>query len=242
MIVRIKSLRHLALLSGWILYFTASHAQETENMNISVTGAMRETMWNGQLSGLIDLDSLKSQDHFFGLGPLEHLHGEIMLMGDTCYVSTVDPNGRAFVEKTYKAKAPFFVCARVDGWESIQLPTGVSDNKRLETFLDSTTRKQPRPFAFQMQGRVRSAQVHIMNLPPGTAVNEPADAHRHQADYFIEDEVVRILGFFSTKHQRVFTHHDTFLHLHLITADGRLMGHVDSLELVGEDVELKIGL
>jgi len=78
-------------------------------------------------------------------------------------------------------------------------------------------------------------------LAPGTMVNAPADAHRHQVEYPIENEDVRILGFFSTKHQQVFTHHDTFLHLHLITTDGRLMGHVDALEFDEEGMELKIG-
>jgi acetolactate decarboxylase len=93
-----------------------------------------------------------------------------------------------------------------------------------------------------MAGRILNSTVHIMNLPTGTPVHEPADAHRHQVDYTIENDSVRILGFFSTRHQRVFTHHDTFLHLHLITADGRLMGHVDTLLLHGEEMELKIGL
>lgn len=242
MIVSIKSPRSLALISVVILSFYASQAQEIENMKVSVIGAMRETMWNRQLSGLIDLDSMRPNERLFGIGPLENLHGEIMLLDDACYVSTVDSKGHAVVERTHKAKAPFFVWARVDRWKSIQLPENVSNIKSLENFLDNATRFQPRPFAFQLRGRIKSAQVHIMNLPPGTMVNEPADAHRHQVEYPIENEDVRILGFFSIKHQQVFTHHDTFLHLHLITTDGRLMGHVDALEFDEEGMELKIGL
>jgi acetolactate decarboxylase len=36
-----------------------------------------------------------------------------------------------------------------------------------------------------------------------------------------------IIGFFSTRHQGVFTHKNTFLHMHLITADYQKMGHLD---------------
>jgi acetolactate decarboxylase len=38
-----------------------------------------------------------------------------------------------------------------------------------------------------------------------------------------------MVGFFSTEHQAVFTHHDTFMHLHLMTEDKKQMGHLEEL-------------
>jgi len=38
-----------------------------------------------------------------------------------------------------------------------------------------------------------------------------------------------MIGFFSTKHKGVFTHHGSFLHMHLISEDESKMGHLDNL-------------
>jgi acetolactate decarboxylase len=61
-------------------------------------------------------------------------------------------------------------------------------------------------------------------------VSSPEDAHKGQTNYNLKNEEVVIIGFFSTEHKGVFTHHDSFLHLHLITKDERKMGHLDMAE------------
>lgn len=63
----------------------------------------------------------------------------------------------------------------------------------------------------------------------GTPVSSPAEAHQGQVNYQLNDEMSEILGFFSTSHKAVFTHHDTFLHMHLITKDRKKMGHLDEV-------------
>jgi acetolactate decarboxylase len=40
---------------------------------------------------------------------------------------------------------------------------------------------------------------------------------------------VELLGFFSRRHQAVFTHHTTFMHLHARPAGQSFAAHVDSL-------------
>ena len=61
-------------------------------------------------------------------------------------------------------------------------------------------------------------------------------AHQGQTNYRLGKEVVNIIGFYSQKHQGVFTHHDSYLHLHLITKDGRWMGHLDRVSF--QDMQL----
>ena len=80
-----------------------------------------------------------------------------------------------------------------------------------------------------MKGEAASAGIHVQNLTEGAAVHAPADARRSQKKYTLENETVEVFGFFSTEHQGVFTHHDTFLHLHLRTQDGQKMGHLETL-------------
>jgi acetolactate decarboxylase len=82
---------------------------------------------------------------------------------------------------------------------------------------------------FKLAGTVEQATIHLVNLPKGAKVGSPNDAHQGQTDYQISNENADIIGFFSTEHKAVFTHHDTFLHLHLITADRKKMGHLDKV-------------
>ena len=57
------------------------------------------------------------------------------------------------------------------------------------------------------------------------------EAHQGQVNYTLTNENVEIVGFYSTKHQGIFTHHDSFLHMHLITTDEQKMGHLDAVQL-----------
>ena len=53
------------------------------------TGAMRNTMFNGQLAGLILLDSI-AEPSTYGIGPLAHLRGEVLLLDGIVFVSAVE--------------------------------------------------------------------------------------------------------------------------------------------------------
>ena len=72
--------------------------------------------------------------------------------------------------------------------------------------------------------------IHVVSLPPGSIVSSPDEAHRGQVNYVLEGNEVEILGFFSRRHKGIFTHHDSNVHVHLITRDKSMMGHVDKLE------------
>lgn len=44
-----------------------------------------------------------------------------------------------------------------------------------------------------------------------------------------------ILGFFSKRHQGVYTHHDSFVHLHFLTDLKTETGHVDAIKIAQSD-------
>jgi acetolactate decarboxylase len=196
---------------------------------ITITGAMRDAMWKGEIYGKIAPDTLADKRYLYGIGPLEYLRGEILIWDGQPYLSSVAENGGIAMAQTWQFKAPFFAHARISDWSEVPLPDSVRNLAQLQQYLDQTTRSMRRPFFFRLQGRIESANIHIVNLPPGTAVRSPKEAHQGKKDYTLRQESVQILGFFSTAHQTIFTHHDTFLHLHLMTADRQKMGHVDEV-------------
>lgn len=197
--------------------------------SIKVVGAMKNVMRKGELAGIIKLDTIKNRKGLYGLGPERFLTGELLINNGHAYVSRVLSDSTMAVEKTFEVAAPFFVYGHVQEWQELALGEHIKTIKDLETLIDEQTQAIKRPFAFKLSGRIVDAIIHIQNLPAGTKVSSPEEAHQGQTNYTLQDEEVEIVGFFSTEHKGVFTHHDSFLHLHLITKDERKMGHLDKV-------------
>ena len=213
-----------------ILTNCQSTAQKTNN-EVKIVGAMKNVMWKGQLYGNIKLDTISNKQHLYGLGPIEYLTGEILVIDGKSYKSTVLTDATMKVEETYDIKAPFLGYANIEKWTMQNLPDSVQTNQQLETYLDKISKSSKRPFLFKLTGVVETATIHIVNLPKGSTVSSPDEAHKGQTNFPLENEPVEIVGFFSTEHKAIFTHHDTFLHMHLITKDRKKMGHLDPLLL-----------
>lgn len=226
------------LLLGIFIGGSTSAAGQQAAHQVNIVGAMKNVMWKGQLAGNIKLDTISSKTHLYGLGPVEYLTGEILIVDGKCYRSTVISDTEMKVEETYALKAPFFGYAHIPLWKEQIVPDTIQTISQLEQYIDLFTKNAKRPFMFKLTGVVEQATIHIVNLPAGTKVSSPAEAHQGQQQYQLTNEASEIIGFFSTAHQAIFTHHDTYLHLHLITSDRKKMGHLDELLLKKGTVQL----
>ena len=233
--MNIKQLAFGLLTIGLISCNSTPNEKNTEETatysDIKIVGAMKNVMWKGELGSSIDLDTISDKNGLYGLGPVSYLTGELLVNNGKSYVSKVTSDSTMTVEKTFGTSAPFFVYGNVTEWNEIDLQSDVKTIQNLEKFIDNKTTDFKRPFAFKLIGQVSSAIIHIQNLPKGTKVSSPDEAHQGQTNYNIENEDAVIIGFFSTEHNGVFTHHDSFLHMHLITKDESKMGHLDELEI-----------
>lgn len=165
------------------------------------------------------IDTITKRTNLYGLGPVEYLAGEILIIDGKSYKSTVISDTTMVVKESYDIKAPFFGYSNISKWTMQTLPDSIKEIKDLEEFLDKTTKSAPRPFIFKLSGIVEQATIHIVNLPKGSKVSSPEEAHQGQKNYVLKNEPSEIIGFFSTQHKAIFTHHDTNLHMHLITSN-----------------------
>jgi len=203
--------------------------KQPSNTAVKVVGEMKNVMWKGQLYGNISLDTIANKTNLYGFGPIEYLAGEILILDGVFYKSTVVSDTSMMVEETPNIKAPFFAYANITHWTEQILPDSIQTDQQLEMYLDKLSTTYPRPFLFKLAGTVQQASIHIVNLPKGSIVSSPDEAHAGQVNYELKNESVEIIGFFSTRHKAIFTHHDTFLHMHLITSDRKKMGHLDEV-------------
>lgn len=239
--IRYKIL-HLVMLFFSLLLLAGCNSGSTTdagNSPVKVAGAMRDVMWKGELGGSISLDTLNRKG-LYGLGPTEGLRGELLILDGRSYLSRVVNDSTMSVEETYWVKAPFFVYANAPQMEKVELPRHLNNLQELEVFLDSTLTGE-RPQVFRLTAKAIKAHIHVQNLPPGAKVRSPQEAHAGQRDYSIQNREVELVGFYSTFHQGVFTHHDTHLHTHLLTKDRSIMGHVDEITFAPGTLKLFVG-
>ena len=111
-------------------------AQQTTN-EVKIVGQMKNVMWKGQLFGTINLDTITNKTNLYGLGPVEYLAGEILIIDGKSYKSTVTSDSTMKVEETYDIKAPFFGYANILEWTEQTLPDSIQTIQQLETYLDN---------------------------------------------------------------------------------------------------------
>ncbi|MEJ2005636.1 MAG: acetolactate decarboxylase [Cyclobacteriaceae bacterium] len=213
------------LISFILIFSIQSYAQH--DSRVQYAGSIRETMLEGKLEPAVLLDSIEPMDGLYAIGPLADLRGEILVLNGERFISRVLTEETMSVKVEGGAGAPFLVYSHVDRWRKVNIPENISDLDALNDYLESIAPTLDEPFIFQVKGDVEHAQIHIQKLPLGTKVSSPEEAHQGQFNYSFENDGVVIIGFFSTKHQGIFTHHDSYTHMHLITEDRVMMGHLD---------------
>jgi acetolactate decarboxylase len=210
------------------LLFT-SNFSFSQNSEVKFSGAMRNTMRMGQLQATINPDTISNKEGLCGIGPLENLKGEIMIIDGESFVSRVKGDDGMEVENTFNAPAPFFVYANIQQWDEVSIPKFVNDLGTLEKYLTELSGKRNKPFTFKLSGEVSDALIHIVNLPDGRKISSREQAHEGLIKFEIRNESCDLIGFFSTEHQTIFTHHDSYIHVHLINKERTKMGHLETL-------------
>ena len=210
----------------------------TNDSEVYVAGAMKNVMWKGELDAIIMLDTISNKEGLYGIGPLAGLRGELMIWDGVSYVSKVENANSIVVEQTDKVGAPFFVYGHQTDWKQLNIPESVTDIKQLEQFIDAQTTELKRPFIFKLTGKVGNASIHVQDLSPGTIVRAPQEAHQGQFDKQLNSVEADMVGFFSKEHQGIFTHHDAIAHIHFISKDRKVMGHLDALDIEASELSL----
>jgi acetolactate decarboxylase len=223
-----KRLKQSLVLLTFVAVSSCHTAQKTSEP--IVVGVMRNVMWKGDLKSKINLDTLSNKTHLYGIGAVENLKGEIIVVDGKSYVSTVGSDSMIVMAETFKVQSPLFGYAYIENWQETIVPKSIQNIADLDVFLEKLVPKRDKPCFFRMTATVENAKIHVMNLPDGVQVTSPDVAHSlGQKHFVIEQQEVELIGFFSTEHKAIFTHHDTFTHIHLMTKSKKKMGHLDEI-------------
>jgi acetolactate decarboxylase len=197
---------------------------------------MRKIRQDKQVDASILIDTIKAKN-LYALGPVENLRGEIIVWNNNAFVAALTEDKQPYVQKNVKdLKAIFLVYADVEQWDTILLrQTQINSMSDLETFISRAAYKQnidtSLAFPFQIYARAISGHGHIMFKDTSEKQITPQVLEKARTENLFSDQYIQMLGFYSQHHQSIFTHHDTYLHIHYRLRNKYQAGHLEQLKL-----------
>ena len=210
--------------------------------SVITIGALKQVKQAGQLAGNVRLDTLSGASRY-GLGPVAYLRGEVLIWDDTVYVSRVaDAENVVAVEPS--VATPFLVYASIPAWSrAYSVADTVASLLHLqqvaEQYAAVAGQSLDEPFPFVLRGKVPQLTYHVMNKPEGQTEHNPEIHRQAKRFYPLRSEPVVLLGFYSRQHEGVFTHHGSYIHVHVISDDRTQMGHLDEITALPNDLSIQ---
>jgi acetolactate decarboxylase len=201
-----------------------------QDIKISAVGAinkLKETNFEPK----IWLDTLSNKSHLYGLGPYGRLQGEITIVdGKPFYVSAYK-KGKAVIGKKWDMKSPFFVYANVRDWDEFNIPDSITSISDIQNIVSNLAKSKgyntQNPFPFKIVGVLKNTTISIV-----TPRSDKVTGYRKnvkQQIFSYKDISGKIIGFYSEKHQGIFTSSKSFIHVHFINNDDTIMGHLEKI-------------
>lgn len=228
-------------MTGWIAGCHDSRPvpQRTHPGEVAWVGTLHQAVHDGDVAAKIRLQDLVGRPHLHALGPLEDLRGEITVIDGRCTIASVD-RGQFRTEQSAEHGAAFLVWAYGDCWDSKRLPESVRTLEQLESFIPDAARAagldSAAPLVFRVEGTVEQLRFHVLS-PPGESAPSYVSHEQSKVRGAVTDRRVWMVGFFSSDHRGVFTPATSDLHVHFVTDDHTLSGHVEEFTL-GPGAEL----
>ncbi len=220
--------------------FSAAAVAAAVAYQVEWKGQLRDTH-GGDVSGKVSLAELPRTPLLYAVGPVADLGGEITVIDGRLHLARVE-HGMLKTSAEYDGRASFLVWATIPQWqEAVPLGTPAASPAELENLIEAKARRAgldvDKPFPFMLRGPLASVKYHVLRPTQTQDRHAAATSHTDSAlNLRASGAGGTIIGFFSKKHEGVFTHGGSYAHLHVLLADGN-SGHVDEIEL-GPDVEL----
>ncbi len=219
-----------ALLSGC--------ATERWDGRIESWGSLREVLREGRKEGRVELSSAVGATSI-GLGALEGLEGEVLVVDGEIWVSRSDDlTARRGAEGD---RAALLALSRVEAWEERALDrtlTIAELEQELAPILDALGHEDPGTLPFVIECELESLDAHV--LAGRCPYSEVDDSGRTPVRFSRKAEAATLVGFFTELPPGVLTHRGSPLHVHVLTR-GRepFVGHVDDAR-IGAGAVLKV--
>jgi len=202
---------------------------------IDVYGTMHEVMMEGKTQGRVELAPLQADYQLVGIGALEGLAGEVVLLDGVAWCTRAGKLGaletHAGAEKG--VRATLFATTRVRAWFTLPVPPGLAASG-LADFVATSAQQYglggTQTIPFLIEGSFSDVRAHVLNgrcpeAGPGSPETEPVRRRLPVAKG-------HLVGFYTTMPPGTLTHKGEKTHVHLLVKDGESIAcHVDELQI-----------
>jgi len=201
-----------------------------------VWGSLRGMMQQGITDAGITLQDAMSGSHMWGLGAVQDLNGEITVMDSIVFLAHPISGQEAAVYQSSPSadtRVALLVLAEVEAWNSYPIDRDINSQAHLEAWVAAKAEQigwsAQRVLPFRVIGKTSHLQLHVID---GERLEDAGNSHQDHLATAIErvwkNTETELFGFRSLHHKTVFTHHDTTIHVHGVTADNS-SGHLDEV-------------
>ena len=204
-------------------------------------GGMHEAIGQKQHQGRVRLAELTSRPHFYGVGALEGLNGEITVMNSAPVVTGVTPDGRSHSLSAENARATLLVGQFVEDWASVKLGEAVPPERFDETIANAAADlgfDGVTPFIFMVEGEFTDVRLHVINgACPIHARMKNVTLAQSERPFELDTKQLSgaLVGVYAVDSVGKLTHPATRTHGHLVYQDpktgDRLTGHLERVGL-----------
>lgn len=187
----------------------------------------------GDFSSHANLADFRQRRHLYAVGPVQHLGGEVTVIDSVPYAVEVGEGGLK-VASAWDYQPPFLVYSEVANWRRVAIPAEVRSYAEFETWVGVAAARNGtedgRPFAFRMRARPTTLTVTVMNRP-ASAIPGEKPTRAYQTSWNVGGHDTDFVGFYSTQHAGVFLGAGEKVHIHAVTRDRKIAGHVQDFTL-----------
>lgn len=190
-------------------------------------GAMSE-MRNSGFAPTLSLDSLQRYEALVALGPFGKMQGEVTVVDGKAFISSAHADGFS-TSYDLLGESPFLVYANVNEWVEVSLEGAVKSMQELEEAIKGKALAEgidlELPFFFKIEGVFDQMTTHIVT--PRSPEVEGYVQDQNQKNFDHSKESGQLIGVFSKEGRRIYTHHDSDIHVHFLSKNGDYTGHLD---------------
>jgi acetolactate decarboxylase len=220
-----------SLLVFWAVFAVLTTSLSAQMPIVRFVGSMSE-MGALNFAPHIQLDTITDKAHLFGIGPLGRMQGEITILDGKPLGASVGSDGNGIVRVGWKMEAPFFVFAQVEQWQTFRFDIDTRNLNDIQKAVADIAVKNGYdisvPFPFRLVGKIAELTTHI--VMPRSEEIQGFQPNKKQADFMSRNQEGELVGFYSERHQGVYTSKDSFIHVHFVSQDHTIMGHVDKIQ------------
>ena len=217
---------------------STSNSQGKWDGEIQQFGEMHEVIGMQQHEGRVKLSELVAQPHFYGVGAIEGLKGELTIL-DGKILATSAPTQAELtpIHVTDETQATLLIGDHVDQWTPIELDAdyvGSAFEDQIKKLAQQQGLDTSKPFPFWIKGPILNMEFHVIRgacpvhaQKKGIELSDDEKPFHHHVDQ-VDGQLV---GVFALGAAGKITHPGTSMHVHVVFTEDQqtneITGHVE---------------